>query len=106
MDEDGVTSSIKWQWSRSRSKTAGFRDIDKATDPSYTPKDTDNSYYLRVTASYTDREGPNKSAQATSDYSVHRWRLATMPRPSSPTTRTRTRMATKRTPPGLSPRTP
>ena len=69
-DEDEITSSIKWQWSRSRSKTAGFRDIDKATNPSYTPKDTDNSYYLRVTASYTDREGPNKSVQATSDYAV------------------------------------
>ncbi len=69
-DQDGVTSSIKWQWSRSTSKTAGFSNIDKATEPAYTPKDTDNGYYLRVTASYTDREGPNKSAQATSDYAV------------------------------------
>ena len=69
-DEDGITSSIKWQWSKSRSKTTGFADIDKATNPAYTPKDTDNRYYLRVTASYTDREGPNKSAQATSSYPV------------------------------------
>ena len=69
-DEDGITSSIKWQWSKSRSKTTGFADIDKATSAAYTPKDTDNDYYLRVTASYTDREGPNKSAQATSSYPV------------------------------------
>ena len=69
-DEDGVTSSIKWQWSKSRSKTTGFADIDKATNAAYTPKDTDNRYYLRVTASYTDREGPDKSAQATSLYPV------------------------------------
>ena len=69
-DEDGITSSIKWQWSKSRSKTRGFSDIDKATDSDYMPKDTENSYYLRVTASYTDREGPDKSAQATSDYPV------------------------------------
>ena len=71
-DEDGITSSIKWQWSRSRSKTSGFADIDKATNPAYNPKDTDNGYYLRVTASYTDREGPDKSAQATSSYPVQR----------------------------------
>ncbi len=69
-DEDGVTSSIKWQWSKSRSKTTGFADIDKATNAAYTPKDTDNRYYLRVTASYTDREGPGKSAEETSDYPV------------------------------------
>ena len=69
-DEDGVTSSIKWQWSRSRSKTTGFADIDKATNPAYTPKDTDSGYYLRVTASYTDREGPDKSARAISSYAV------------------------------------
>ena len=69
-DEDRITSSVKWQWSRSRSKTTGFRGIDKATSAAYTPKDTDNAYYLRVTASYTDREGPNKSAQATSSYPV------------------------------------
>ena len=71
-DEDGITSSIKWQWSKSRSKTTGFADIDKATLSSYEPKDTDYDYYLRVTASYTDREGPNKSAQATSSYPVQR----------------------------------
>ena len=69
-DEDVVTSSIKWQWSRSMSKTTGFTDIDKATNPAHTPKDTDNDYYLRMTASYTDREGPDKSAQATSSYPV------------------------------------
>ena len=69
-DEDGITSPIKWQWSKSRSKTTGFADIDKATNAAYTPKDTDDDYYLRVTASYTDREGPDKSEQATSDYPV------------------------------------
>ena len=69
-DEDVITSSVKWQWSRSRSKTTGFTGIDKATNAAYTPKDTDNGYYLRVTASYTDREGPDKSAQATSSYPV------------------------------------
>ena len=69
-DDDRITSSIKWQWSKSRSKTTGFADIDKATNSAYTPKDTDDGYYLRVTGSYTDREGPNKNAQATSSYPV------------------------------------
>ena len=71
-DADVVAGSIKWQWSKSRSMTSGFNNIDKATDPTYTPKDEDTNYYLRVTASYTDKEGPNKSAQATSDYPVYR----------------------------------
>ena len=69
-DGDEITSSIKWQWSKSTSKTTGFADIDKATEADYTPKDGDDGYYLRVTASYTDREGPNKSAQNTSSYPV------------------------------------
>ena len=71
-DKDGITSSVKWQWSKSTSKTSGFSDIDKATEAAYAPKDTENGYYLRVTASYTDREGPDKSVQETSSYPVQR----------------------------------
>ena len=71
-DPDGITSSITWQWSKSMSKTGSFSAIDKAKTGAYTPEDGDGGYYLRVTASYTDREGPGKSVMATSDNPVQR----------------------------------
>ena len=104
-DDDEITSSIKWQWSKSMSKTTGFADIDKATNESYNPKDTDNGYYLRVTASYTDREGPDKSAQATSSYPVQ-LAPSNNAAPKFADDQDLTRPKTNRPPPGLSPRTP
>ena len=52
--EADLSNEATWQWARSRSKSSGFSDIDKAAMSSYTPKDGDQGYYLRVTATYTD----------------------------------------------------
>ena len=62
-DDDGSTSGIIWQWSRSRSRSGGD-DIPNATSASYTATDDDIGHFLRVTASYSDRRGSNKEASA------------------------------------------
>ena len=64
-DPDGVDEdAISWQWTRSNS-AAGPESTDIGTDSSgYTPAAEDVDKYLRVTASYTDGEGPSKSAFA------------------------------------------
>ena len=69
-DPDGAASDLKWQWSKSSSRSGSYSDIDKAIASSYTPQDGDIGSYLRVTANYTDPEGSGKSAMATSDYKV------------------------------------
>ena len=57
-DPDGpatVTGPV-WQWAKSRSRTSGWGDIDRATSATYTPADTDAGYYLRAMVTYKDRE--------------------------------------------------
>ena len=63
-DIDGpadLTGSAEWQWSRSKSPSRGWVDIDKATKSAYEPDedDEDEDYYLRATAKYTDRQSPS-----------------------------------------------
>ena len=61
-DIDGdLTGSAEWQWSRSRSASGGWTDIDKATSSMYTPDEdgADSGYYLRATAKYTDKQSPS-----------------------------------------------
>ena len=66
-DPDGaVSGSEEWQWSRSRSKTGSYDDIEDAEMAAYTPTSGDVGYYLRSTVSYKDGEGDGKSARATS----------------------------------------
>ena len=70
-----LTSGAKWQWARSRSKTSGWSDIDKATKSLYEPKDGDAGYYLRALAKYTDAQSPSgakddKTASMVSAYQV------------------------------------
>ena len=57
---DDLTGSAEWQWSRSRSASRGWADIDKATKSAYTPEVNggDSGYYLRATAKYRDRQSP------------------------------------------------
>ena len=63
-DDDGVTGTVNWQWSRET--TAGvYEDISGANAPSYTPVAADDGKHLRVTASYSDGRGSGKSAVAT-----------------------------------------
>ena len=57
-DPDGpapVTGPV-WQWAKSRSRTSGWGDIDRATSATYTPADSDAGYYLRAMVTYKDRE--------------------------------------------------
>ena len=65
-DPDGVPSSISWQWAKADSATGTFANISSATSASYTPVDEDAEKFLQATASYTDPEGPGKSAAGVS----------------------------------------
>ena len=56
-----LTDGAKWQWARSRSKTSGWSDIDRATKSMYDPKDGDATYYLRALAKYTDAQSPSRA---------------------------------------------
>ena len=69
-DPDGGETSITWQWSKSATESGSFTNISGATNPSYTPVDADLNAYLKVTASYTDRRGSGKSADATAGNTV------------------------------------
>ncbi len=64
-DPDVVTTGTEmWQWAAA--DDAGFamnvEDIEGATMASYTPVEADDGKYLRATVTYTDGEGPNKTA--------------------------------------------
>ena len=70
-DPDGVVSgSDEWQWSRSRSKSGSYPDIEDAEAAAYMPTGDDVGYYLRATVTYKDGEGDGKSAMATSAHKV------------------------------------
>ena len=63
-DPDGAVTELTWQWAKAYAMTGPFTDITGATSDSYTPGAGDVDMYLQVTASYTDPEGPGKSAVA------------------------------------------
>ena len=62
IDSDGGVSAPTWQWSKSDTLVGTLTDITGATEASYTPVSADLNKYLRVSASYTDRRGPDKNA--------------------------------------------
>ena len=62
-DPDGGVDRVVWSWARSTDQTA-WTAISGAALGSYTPVAADKGSYLRATASYTDAQGPRKSAQA------------------------------------------
>ena len=62
-DPDGGLDRVVWSWARSADQTA-WTAIRGAALGSYTPVAADKGSYLRATASYTDAQGPRKSAQA------------------------------------------
>ena len=68
-DPDGGVTSTIWKWESSPNKST-WTVISGQTSASYTPLTADGGKYLRVTASYTDGHGANKSAQADSDNPV------------------------------------
>ena len=55
-DPDGDVSVSSWQWERSENETpvGDPTDIDGATSATYTPTNDDTSYFVSVTAMYTD----------------------------------------------------
>ena len=71
-DRDGGLSGITWQWSRSTTTGGTFEDIEDATSATYTPVAGDSAtatqdrYYLKATASYTDGENSGQMAEMTS----------------------------------------
>ena len=69
-DPDEGVRSVTWTWARSTSRTSTGTVIDGETADTYTPVEGDVDHYLRVTASYTDGEGPEKTATAVSASAV------------------------------------
>ena len=68
-DPDNVVSTA-WAWERSTSSTGGWAAITGASSGSYTPVDGDLTYYLRVTATYTDGHGASKVWSKVPDLAV------------------------------------
>ena len=74
-------ASTTWQWARSSSSNGPWTDIEAsatATPPitsntyQYTPRMADRGTYLRATASYSDGQGDDKTAQVVTDFAVLR----------------------------------
>ena len=71
LDElDDVLGRETWSWARSPNGASDWTPINGETSATYTPVADDVGDYLRATASYTDGEGPDKSAQAISANAV------------------------------------
>ena len=68
-DPDGGVTGITWQWARAGAD-GSYNDIAGETSASYTPVTGDVGMTLRATASYTDDQGPGKSAEAATDNAV------------------------------------
>ena len=69
-DPDGTVSGTIWVWESSADGSTGWTTLNGAsstvTTSSYTPVAADLNQYLRATATYTDPEGSDKSAEAVS----------------------------------------
>ena len=63
-DPDGGVTGETWRWSRSDAADGTFTGIRGATRASYTPVEADDGMYLKITVTYTDGHGPNKTATA------------------------------------------
>ena len=66
-DPDGGVSGETWRWARSPTGAAPWAEIANATSNAYTPVAGDVRNYLRATVSYTDADGPGKSAKVVSE---------------------------------------
>ena len=62
-DPDGSLTNVVWLWERSTDRV-GWTTVIGAASDTYVPDVDDERNWLRVTASYTDGHGPNKSAEA------------------------------------------
>ena len=70
-DPDGGITDLIWEWASSSSESGTWDVITTTTSATFTPnRDSDVGKYLRATASYTNREGSTKTAEAVSTHSV------------------------------------
>ena len=71
-DPDGFNEEdVTWEWSRSETVEGTYTQIDVASaNYTYTPTTDDKNYYLRARAKYTDGQGSEKTAAATSEETV------------------------------------
>ena len=97
-DPDGNTVGITWLWEISPDEN-DWTAITGATSDSYTPVADDESKYLRVTASYTDGQGPGKTAVAGPENPVQAAPV-TNEAPEFPSTETGARSVEENTPAG------
>ena len=70
-DPDGSITETTWLWERSLDKIS-WTAIGGTTSAEYTPILEDAGHYLRVTASYADGEGPDKTAHVISGATLGR----------------------------------
>ena len=96
-DPDEGVSDATWVWEKSQDRLI-WTVIDGAESNKYTPVDDDIENYLRITASYTDREGSGKRAQVVSFNAVHELEVNHVP--TFPSTETGLRSVPENTPPG------
>ena len=71
-DDDATSSQIgdaKWKWEHSSTENGPWTEILTTTESTYTPLGVEDKY-LRVTATYTDEHGSDKSVQVVSAYTV------------------------------------
>ena len=97
-DPDGGLAEISWTWEKSIDKVT-WNPISDATSDSYTSVDQDVGSYLRVTVTYADGEGPDKSARGVS-HSVVRKSHPPGHGPAFPATETGVRSIAENTAPG------
>ena len=64
-DPDGEITGVDWKW-ESSSNRSSWTIISTATSATVTPSTSDVRNYLRATASYTDKQGSGKTAEAVS----------------------------------------
>ncbi len=98
--DDVVSGSVTWSWARSQSRNTPGTPISGATSAAYTPVAADAGRFLQATASYTDGEGPGKSAQAVSTDRVQAAPVEPNDPPEFPLTETRARDVDENTPAG------
>ena len=84
-DRDDVDLvSVTWSWRRAQSRNAPGTLISGATAATYTPVAADVGLFVRATASYTDGEGPDKSARSGTGNRVGPARVGPNERPEFP----------------------
>ena len=99
-DLDDVRGSVTWSWARSQNGASDWTLISGATSAAYTPVTADVGDFLRATASYTDGEGPGKSAQAISTNRVQAAPVAPNDPPTFVESPSTSRDVDENTPPG------